>query len=38
MDDFPEFMKNPANKIAAETQYARGIDGYVHDESNSQLS
>ena len=31
MDDFPEFMRNPANKIAAETQYTSGIEGYVFD-------
>lgn len=31
MGEFPEFMRNPANKIAAETQYARGIEGYVFD-------
>lgn len=29
MREFPEFMKNPANKIAAETQYTSGIEGYV---------
>jgi mannose-6-phosphate isomerase-like protein (cupin superfamily) len=31
MKEFPEFMKNPANKIAAETQYTSGITGYVFD-------
>ena len=31
MKDFPEFMKHPANKIAAETQYTSGITGYVFD-------
>lgn len=31
MDDFPEFVKNPGNKIASETQYTAGIEGYVFD-------
>jgi mannose-6-phosphate isomerase-like protein (cupin superfamily) len=31
MKDFPEFMKHPSNKIAAEAQYTSGIAGYVFD-------
>jgi quercetin dioxygenase-like cupin family protein len=31
MKGFPEFMKHPANKIAAETQYTSDITGYVFD-------
>ncbi len=31
MGQFPEFMRNPANRIAAETQYTKGIEGYVYD-------
>jgi quercetin dioxygenase-like cupin family protein len=31
MKDFPEFMKNPANKVSTESQYAKGIEGYVFD-------
>ncbi len=39
MGEFPEFMRNPANKIAAETQYTKGIEGYVFDGSDgSQMA
>lgn len=31
MSDFPEFMKSPRNKIDAESQHGRGIEGYVYD-------
>jgi mannose-6-phosphate isomerase-like protein (cupin superfamily) len=31
MKEFPEFMKQPVNKIAAEDQYTPGIEGYVYD-------
>jgi mannose-6-phosphate isomerase-like protein (cupin superfamily) len=31
VNDFPEFVKNPANKIAAESQHTQDIDGYVFD-------
>jgi mannose-6-phosphate isomerase-like protein (cupin superfamily) len=31
VNDFPEFMKNPANKIAAESQYTKDVEGYVFD-------
>jgi quercetin dioxygenase-like cupin family protein len=31
MDDFPEFMKNPADRIAAVDQATPGVEGYVFD-------
>ena len=31
MNDFPEFMKNPANKIDPGSQFTKGIEGYVFD-------
>ncbi len=31
MDDFPSFMKQPANRIAARAHYTPGIEGYVFD-------
>ena len=31
MDDFPEFMKNPKNRISSTSQYSKGIEGYVFD-------
>ena len=31
MNDFPEFMKNPLNKIASTSQYTEDIEGYVFD-------
>ena len=31
MDSFPEFMRSPANKIASDSQYMSGIEGYVFD-------
>ena len=31
MNDFPEFMKNPLNRIAAASQFTEGIEGYVFD-------
>ncbi|MFA4901169.1 MAG: cupin domain-containing protein [Desulfobaccales bacterium] len=31
MNDFPEFMKAPRNKISSSSQYAAGIEGYVFD-------
>ena len=39
MGQFPEFMRNPANKIAAETQYTKGIEGFVFDGADdSQMA
>ena len=29
MNDFPEFMKNPANKVALKTQFTKDIEGYI---------
>jgi len=31
MNSFPEFMKNPANRIATSSQAAPGVEGYVFD-------
>lgn len=31
MDDFPDFMKSPANRIAAASQSTPGVEGYVYD-------
>ncbi len=31
MSDFPAFMKNPINRIAAFSQHTPGIEGYVFD-------
>jgi quercetin dioxygenase-like cupin family protein len=39
MNTFPEFMKNPANRISTETQYTPGIEGYVFDGADgSQMA
>lgn len=35
MKDFPEFMKNPVNKIDATSQHIPGIEGYVFDGADS---
>ena len=31
MDNFPEFMRRPANRIATSNQSTPGIEGYVFD-------
>lgn len=31
MEDFPDFMKSPANRIATSSQATPGVDGYVFD-------
>ena len=31
MKDFPAFVKNPLNRIAASSQYTEDIEGYVFD-------
>ena len=31
MKDFPEFMKNPANRIKKSSQYTQSVEGYVFD-------
>lgn len=39
MDDFPEFMKNAANRIATGSQATLGIEGYVFDGADgSQMA
>jgi mannose-6-phosphate isomerase-like protein (cupin superfamily) len=39
MNDFPEFMKNPLNKIASQSQYTEDIEGYVFDGADgSQMA
>jgi mannose-6-phosphate isomerase-like protein (cupin superfamily) len=31
MDEFPQFMKNPANRIARTNQATPGVEGYIFD-------
>jgi quercetin dioxygenase-like cupin family protein len=31
MKDFPEFLKNPVNKISTASQYTKGVEGYLFD-------
>ena len=39
MDNFPEFMKHPANKIAGFHQATPGVEGYVFDGADgSQMA
>ncbi|MGC9970717.1 MAG: cupin domain-containing protein [Bryobacteraceae bacterium] len=39
MDEFPEFMKHPSNRIAASSQSTPGIEGYVFDGADgSQMA
>src|SRR6202044_2997017 len=39
MHDFPEFMKNPANRIAKTDQATPGVEGYVFDGADgSQMA
>jgi mannose-6-phosphate isomerase-like protein (cupin superfamily) len=39
MDEFPEFMKHPANRIATSNQATPGVEGYVFDGVNgSQMA
>jgi mannose-6-phosphate isomerase-like protein (cupin superfamily) len=39
MEDFPEFMKHPANRIAGESQATPGVEGYVFDgRDGSQMA
>jgi mannose-6-phosphate isomerase-like protein (cupin superfamily) len=39
MKDFPEFMKNPANRIATVSQHTPGVGGYVFDGADgSQMA
>ena len=39
MDNFPVFMKRPANKIATTSQFTPGVEGYVFDGADgSQMA
>lgn len=39
MDNFPDFMRNPANKIATSSQFTPGVEGYVFDGADgSQMA
>ena len=39
MDNFPEFMKHPANRISRSNQATPGVEGYVFDgEDGSQMA
>jgi quercetin dioxygenase-like cupin family protein len=39
MQDFPEFMKQPANRIAASDQATPGVEGFVFDGADgSQMT
>jgi len=39
MDDFPGFMKRPANRIATSSQATPGVEGYVFDGADgSQMA
>ena len=39
MDAFPEFMKNPSNRIAQSNQTTLGVEGYVFDGADqSQMA
>ena len=39
MDEFPEFMKRPANRIATSAQATPGVEGYVFDGADgSQIA
>lgn len=39
MNEFPEFMKHPANRIANTCQATRGVEGYIFDGADeSQMA
>ncbi len=39
MDDYPDFMKSPKNRIRGSSQYTEGIEGYVFDGADgSQMA
>jgi len=39
MKEFPDFMRNPINKIDSKSQYTPGIEGYVFDGADgSQMA
>lgn len=37
MDDFPEFMKSAANRIARTSQATPGVEGYIFDGAGGVL-
>jgi quercetin dioxygenase-like cupin family protein len=39
MDDFPQFMRHPANRIAETNQATPGVEGYIFDGADgSQMA
>ena len=39
MSEFPEFMRNPANKVVTKEQFTLNIEGYVFDGADdSQMA
>ncbi|HEV2194369.1 MAG TPA: cupin domain-containing protein [Candidatus Acidoferrum sp.] len=39
MDDFPEFMRSAANRIATQSQATPGVEGFVYDGADgSQMA
>jgi len=39
MDNFPDFVKHPANRIATRSQSTPGVEGYVFDGADgSQMA
>ena len=39
MDDFPQFMRHPANRIAKTNQATPGVEGYIFDGADgSQMA
>jgi quercetin dioxygenase-like cupin family protein len=39
MNDFPEFMKNPKNRVHATSHFVAGLEGYVFDGTDdSQIA
>jgi quercetin dioxygenase-like cupin family protein len=39
MNDFPEFMKNPKNRIHSSSDYTTGLEGFVYDGADgSQIA
>ncbi|MGA2143255.1 MAG: hypothetical protein ABSG94_12690 [Brevinematales bacterium] len=39
MKDFPDFMKNPENRIKKSSQFTKDIEGFVYDgKDGSQMA
>jgi quercetin dioxygenase-like cupin family protein len=39
MNEFPEFMKSPLNRVSSKSQFTPGIEGYVFDGADgSQMA